>query len=236
VTHRGHGTLSISTTAKAGMIRLEVGDDGPGMTTEVLGKIFDPFFTTKGVGKGTGLGLSICDGIIKEHGGSIEATSTPGVGTLFTIELPVVAGRQIAPKAKRAAPRPTAPATILVVDDEVSIRELVRDTLETRGHTVDVAESGEKALEAIAAKRYDLLVSDLKMPEMSGQELYARVQAEHPDLAKRVLFTSGDTVSLETKAFLERVGRPFLLKPFQVADLVEEVERILAPGPEATSP
>ncbi|HEU4402240.1 MAG TPA: response regulator, partial [Candidatus Polarisedimenticolia bacterium] len=205
-------------------------DDGPGIKPEHLKQIFDPFFTTKAVGQGTGLGLSICHGIIKEHGGTIAATSTPGQGTVFTIDLPVIAGKEAPVEEKRPAGRPSGPATILVVDDEVAIRELVHDILSARGHSVDAVETGAQALEALKSRKYDLLVSDLKMPEMSGQDLYARIKIEQPEFASRVLFTSGDTVSNETQSFLEETGRPYLLKPFEVQDLIEQVERIVSSG------
>jgi PAS domain S-box-containing protein len=225
------GVLTVSTASTGGRIEIRIEDDGPGIAPEHLKQIFEPFFTTKKVGKGTGLGLSICFGIIRDHGGTIAAESTLGRGTTFRISLPLVAT-----VAKEAEPeevlRPAAPAvppaTILVVDDEMSTRELIRETLIIRGHTVDAVESGPLALAALGAKRYDLVVSDLKMPEMTGQELFARVGKDDPGLAARFIFTSGDTVSPVTRSFLEGSGRPYLLKPFQVRDLVAEVEKALA--------
>ncbi len=223
----GKGTLKITSSVAGSSIRVVIQDDGPGIKPEHLKQVFDPFFTTKPVGKGTGLGLSICHGIMKEHGGTISATSTVGEGTTFIIELPVARGAPAPAQAPRAAAPPAPPATVLVVDDEESIRELVKDALSARGHHVDVADSGENALAALASRVYDLVVSDLKMPEMSGQEFYAKLQSDHPRLAERVIFTSGDTVSAETQSFLEKAGRSYLLKPFQVQDLVAEVEKLL---------
>ena len=236
----GKGILTVKTALVEGSIRTTVEDDGPGIRPEHLKQIFDPFFTTKAVGKGTGLGLSICHGIIREHGGSITATSTPGKGTVFTIDLPVVAGAEVRSEKRRAAAARIDPAAILVVDDEVSIRELIRDALSIRGHAVDAVESAERALEAIEARRYDLVVSDLKMPGMSGQELFARIQADDPDLARRILFITGDSVSVETQSFLEGSGRPFFLKPFKVQDMIDQAERLVAAarssGPAAALP
>jgi C4-dicarboxylate-specific signal transduction histidine kinase/ActR/RegA family two-component response regulator len=234
----GKGALRVSTRAAEKQIRIDIQDDGPGIKKEHLKQIFDPFFTTKPVGKGTGLGLSICLGIIKEHGGTIEARSPAEGGTVFTILLPVLEGPEARPEdtAARPAPPPAPPSSILVVDDEASMRELALDVLATQGHRVDAVESGEKALQALAGRTYDLIISDLKMPGIDGQELYRRLQAAHPDLARRVLFTSGDTVSVDTRSFLERCGRPYLLKPFRVEDLVEQVRKVLIESAPSSSP
>jgi nitrogen-specific signal transduction histidine kinase/GAF domain-containing protein/CheY-like chemotaxis protein len=223
----GRGTLSLRTSAVAGAIRVTLADDGPGIAPQNIKKIFDPFFTTKPIGKGTGLGLSICHGIIKEHGGTISAASTAGQGTTFTIELPVVSAPERRSEAAPAAARKVAPGRILVVDDELNMREVIADALAVRGHSVDAVEGGQAALEAIRRGPYEVVISDLKMPEMDGQELYARLQKENPDLARRVIFTSGDSMSPETRAFLEGSGRPYLFKPFKVVDMVEQVEKLL---------
>ncbi|HEX9428557.1 MAG TPA: ATP-binding protein, partial [Candidatus Polarisedimenticolia bacterium] len=222
------GQFSVTTSVVDGKIRITMVDDGPGIKPEVLKQIFDPFFTTKTVGQGTGLGLSICKAIIREHGGTIGAASTVGQGTTFTIDLPVVAGKETKVEMRRKAPLPLSPSTILVVDDELSMRELIRDALTARGHTVDAVENGLLALQAINSRRYDLVVSDLKMPGMSGQELFARLRSDAPDLIARIIFTSGDSVSPETRNFLESSGRPYLLKPFEVNDMVEEAEKVAA--------
>lgn len=224
----GKGQLKISTRVAGNSIRLVFEDDGPGISPGHLKKVFDPFFTTKPVGKGTGLGLSICHGIIKEHGGTIGTTSVAGAGTTFTIDLPIATGPEIRAEVRRSAAAAKAPpSTILIVDDELAIREMMRDAFEDRGHKVDTAESGLAALEAIKSKAYDAIVSDMKMPEMDGQELFVRLMEEMPDTASRILFTSGDTVSADTRGFFESSGRPYIMKPFKVTDLIEAVERIL---------
>ncbi|MCZ6696734.1 MAG: hybrid sensor histidine kinase/response regulator, partial [Acidobacteria bacterium] len=224
----GKGQLKISTRVAGNSIRLVFEDDGPGISPGHLKKVFDPFFTTKPVGKGTGLGLSICHGIIKEHGGTIGTTSVAGAGTTFTIDLPIATGPEIRAEVRRSAAAAKAPpSTIRIVDDELAIREMMRDAFEDRGHKVDTAESGLAALEAIKSKAYDAIVSDMKMPEMDGQELFVRLMEEMPDTASRILFTSGDTVSADTRGFFESSGRPYIMKPFKVTDLIEAVERIL---------
>jgi nitrogen-specific signal transduction histidine kinase/CheY-like chemotaxis protein len=223
----GKGALTLRTCVAGDVIRITCEDDGPGIPPDNLKKIFDPFFTTKAVGKGTGLGLSICHGIIKGHGGTITATSTGGQGTVFSIDLPIATGAEIVAEVRRAAAPKARPSTILVVDDELAIREMIRDALEQHKHTVDVVESGHAALEAIKKKTYDVIVSDMKMPEMDGQELFSRISSDHPELVKRVVFTSGDTVSAETRGFFEKSGRPYILKPFKITDLIESVERVI---------
>jgi signal transduction histidine kinase/ActR/RegA family two-component response regulator len=223
----GKGTLTLRTSVAGEAIRITWEDDGPGITPDNLKKIFDPFFTTKAVGKGTGLGLSICHGIIKEHGGTITANSTVGQGTVFSIELPIATGPEIVAQVRRSAAPKARPATILVVDDELAIREMIRDALEQHKHVVDVVESGQAALDAIKKKTYDVILSDMKMPEMDGQELFSRISSDHPELVPRIIFTSGDTVSVETRSFFERSGRPYILKPFKITDLTDSVERLI---------
>ncbi|MBI4169545.1 MAG: response regulator [Acidobacteria bacterium] len=224
---RGRGTLKLSTSSADGNIRIAVQDEGPGIQPGNLKKVFDPFFTTKPVGRGTGLGLSICHGIIKEVGGTISVSSSVGQGTVFTVELPVVSGPERRAEARPPSDIKAPPSRILVVDDEITIRELMHDALEDRGHTVEVVDSGLAALEALREKTYDLIVSDLKMPEMDGQELFARLTADSPHLLPRLIFTSGDTMSAETRSFLDRAGRPYLLKPFKMQDMVELADKIL---------
>jgi nitrogen-specific signal transduction histidine kinase/CheY-like chemotaxis protein len=223
----GKGTLTIRSIPAGDVIRVEIQDDGPGIAAQHIKKIFDPFFTTKPVGKGTGLGLSICHGILKEHGGTIEAASTPGQGTTLSIALPIVKGATTRPETASVPDRRTSPGCVLVVDDEPFIRDLVLFLLGGRGHTVEAVNDGLAALEKIKSRAYDLIVSDLKMPELDGQELFARIRSEHPDMARRVLFISGDTVSSETRSFLAAAGQPYVLKPFLAKDLIDEVEGLL---------
>ena len=223
----GKGTLTITSAMAGTSIRVDIRDDGPGIAPGLIQKIFDPFFTTKPVGQGTGLGLSICQGILKEHGGTIEAASQPGEGTMFSVALPVVEGAPARPETEPLPERRVEPGAVLVVDDEPFIRDLVDFLLSGRGHTVDAADGGLAALEKIRSRAYDLVVSDLKMPELDGRELFARIKTEHPDLARKVLFISGDTVSTDTQAFLADAGQPYVLKPFRANDLIREAELLL---------
>ncbi|OGO49734.1 MAG: hypothetical protein A2148_09835 [Chloroflexi bacterium RBG_16_68_14] len=226
----GRGTLAVRTRREKGVIRISFQDDGPGMTPETLRRIFDPFFTTKDTGEGTGLGLTISYGIIDEHGGRIWAESEPGRGTTFTIELPIVRGvEQPAGPREEEPPAPTGRGrSILVVDDEESIQRLLGSILELDGHRVDTARNGMEALERINRRRYDLIITDIKMPDMDGRDLYQRLLELDRELAQRTVFITGDTVSPETRTFLQRVDNLCLAKPFRVREVRETIAQILA--------
>jgi two-component system NtrC family sensor kinase len=203
-------------------VAVDVTDDGPGIAPELQDRVFEPFFTTKAEGEGTGLGLSICQGLVREHGGRITLTSSPDHGATFTVELPAA---PTAPPAD-APPEAARPATgrVLVVDDEPHILHYMRATLAAWGHHVDVATDGEDALARALDGGYDLIITDVRMPGLGGRELYERLRHEAPQIAARVVFSTGDTVRDDTQAFLEGSGRPFLHKPFKLAEL----RRVLA--------
>jgi PAS domain S-box-containing protein len=232
--HRGHGTLTVSTAVEGGRIRLRVEDDGPGIPPEVLGKIFDPFFTTKPVGEGTGLGLAVSYGIVRDHGGRIWADSPAGGGTAFNIELPVVAE----PGAGAAAPGEDADhrsLSVLAVDDEAVILDLLVDALGREGHRVDTAGSAREAIDKLERRGYDVILLDLKMPEMDGRALFQVLTDRWPERTGRVVFASGDTLQPETQAFLARSGRPCVDKPFRLEELSAAVRSVAAGGPAPAS-
>ena len=199
-------------------VAVSITDSGPGMTEELAGHVFEPLFTTKGEGEGTGLGLSICQGIVKEHGGRITLDTKPGGGATFTVELP---GGARAPLAE-PAPAPVAAGKrlrILVVDDEPHILYYMRATLESWGHAVEVASDGAYALERAIAGDFDVIICDLRMPHLSGREMYQKLARHDPRAAERIIFATGDTVRGDTLQFLETLGRPYLHKPFTLAEL-----------------
>ena len=212
------GTIRLTARRWMDGVAVEVSDDGPGMSPEVASRVFEPFFTTKPEGVGTGLGLSISQGIVKEHGGRITLTTAPGRGATFTVELPGrVAAARVAPQ--RPDPGVARPLSVLVVDDEPHILHYIRATLEAWGHTVVTAGDGETALEQAMTGRFDLIISDLRMPGTGGREFYEELRRLRPELAQRVAFSTGDTVRGDTLDFLERQGRPCLQKPFSLAEL-----------------
>ena len=186
--------------------------------------IFEPFFTTKPPGQGTGLGLSLCRGIVEGHGGFIRVESRVGHGTVFAIDFPrgEPAGTvsEPAPGAAAAAPQR---CTILVVDDEPDVGDLLAEVLRVDGHSVDVVASGTSALARVQHETYDVVFSDIKMPGLDGPALREVLELEHPGLARRMVFVTGDTMNPATREFIERTGIPSLSKPFTV----EEVRRAL---------
>jgi len=179
---------------------------------------------------GTGLGLPLCKGIIEEHGGSISVESQPGQGTLFRIALPVLAQEHTA----GALPAMTTPLavdgavkTILVIDDEPGIARALAQLLRWQGYTVDVAANGRRALAKLEAQAYDLLLCDLRMPDLDGPGLYQALQHQHPHLLQRVIFLTGDTLSREARTFLEEAGVPRLSKPFRAVEVRRLVSQVL---------
>lgn len=222
-------TITIRTSAARGFVRIAIADDGPGVPPEHLRRVFDPFFTTKPVGEGTGLGLTISYGIVEEHGGRIAVESPAGGGAVFTIELPATVSAVAAGRPHEPEPEPAQTAhSILVVDDERSLRDLLAGILALDGHLVEVSASGEEALARMSAHDFDVVITDVRMPGMDGIELYRRMLERDPALARRIIFTSGDTVSRDTRAFVESTAVPFLPKPFTVRDVRELVANVLA--------
>jgi two-component system NtrC family sensor kinase len=223
------GKLTVQTRKEGNNIRVTFHDTGPGMDAETLRRIFDPFFTTKDTGEGTGLGLTICYGIIEAHGGRIWAESQPGRGSTFTIDLPILQGRESPVRPQEAElESAVAPRSILVVDDEESIQRLLGSILELDGHQVETARNGVEALGLIRRRHYDVVITDIKMPDMDGRELYDLLTKLDSALAHRTIFITGDTVSPDTRTFLQRVNNPCLTKPFRVRDVRETIAQLLA--------
>ena len=209
-------------------ILLSVSDTGAGMDRETQSRIFEPFFTTKEKGKGTGLGLSTVYGIVKQGGGYIFAQSEPGCGTTFRIYLPRVADPADSPRVdKHAQAAAGGSETVLLVEDEESVRELVRETLKTRGYTVIEASDGIAGMRV--SEEYqgniEILITDVVMPGMSGRELAKRVAAARPNI--RVLYLSGYTEDAIIHEGALEPGTGFLQKPFTLQVLARKVREVL---------
>jgi signal transduction histidine kinase len=204
---------------------LEINDDGPGIPEEMQPKVFDPFFTTKEVGKGTGLGLTVAYAIVQEHGGRIRIESPPSAGASFYVELPVSGDKVPAtPRLRPQAPvEGVAGAAILVVEDEAPLATAVIDALRDASYTVDRAANGEEALTRVRERSFDLVICDLKMPRLDGKSFYRMLADASPDLARRVIFVTGDVAGTEAEIFLQESGCRWLAKPFRLADLLREV-------------
>ena len=197
-------------------VAVTVADDGPGVPQAIASRIFEPFFTTRPEGEGTGLGLSICQGIVREHGGRITYAPGPEGGAVFRVELP--AGGPAHVTQETAIPD-MGELTVLVVDDEPHILHYMRATLEAWGHRVEVASDGAQGLALATSQPFDVVITDLRMPDPGGRELFEELRRDHPEVAERVVFATGDTVGGDTLAFLEGSGRPYLRKPFTLAEL-----------------
>ncbi len=241
------GTLTLRTAIGAALavegiatqpktLLFSVSDTGVGIPDRDLNRIFDPFYTTKPVGQGTGLGLSICFGIIQEHSGRIWAESTPGSGTTVSVELPLL--NQQGQHDDGAEPGSAAIADesqiccrVLVVDDEEPVGNLLARLLRDLGHQPLVVTSGAEALEMIARETFDLVLTDVKMPGMSGFELHQQIKQRDPDLATRLVFVSGDTMSAATQARIAQSGNPYIAKPFAIERLETLVRALLARRP-----
>ena len=212
-------------------ILLSVEDSGTGISKENIGKIFEPFFTTKEVGKGTGLGLSTVYGIVKQSGGFIFAESEAGQGTRFDIYLPVHTGG--VPEAEKAArPDKQKPkdlwgsGRVLVVEDEDMVRAVAERALVRQGYVVETASDGEEALALFAdGKGYDLIVSDVVMPNLDGPAMARQLRAKYGNV--KILFMSGYAEEqLRQSINLDNVS--FLPKPFSVQQIAEAVRDALA--------
>ncbi|MGH9805536.1 MAG: hybrid sensor histidine kinase/response regulator [Candidatus Acidiferrales bacterium] len=245
---RQHGQITLRTRWEPAKERVlaEVADDGPGIPAAVLPHIFDPFFTTKSTPEGTGLGLSISRAIVREHGGELSVESETGRGATFIVALPAEPVRarpqpppQPAPRATRKVVQPRQPQgqRILVVDDEPVVAHLIADTLRQQGHAVQVHTDSRRALALACREPFQLIICDIRMPELDGPGFHRLLTQRQPDLARRVLFTTGDTLARETLEFLENARLPYLPKPFHVeelrsmvTDLLEEMEPPPAEG------
>jgi two-component system cell cycle sensor histidine kinase/response regulator CckA len=224
---------AVTATAHAGLspaayVCLTVTDTGCGMSPETASHIFEPFFTTKEEGRGTGLGLATAYGIVQQSGGTIEVDSRPDEGTVFRIYLPQVSDAEPEPAPARLVHVPSQGAeTILLAEDDESVRTLVATVLRTNGYVVLEAVNGEHAIELAgpSAASIQLLLTDVVMPGMSGRVLFERVNALNPET--RVLFMSGYSDDAMLRHGVETVGVHFIQKPFAMNALTAKVREAL---------
>ena len=241
------GTVRVSIrTVSDGPCAIEVEDTGQGIPREILPRIFEPFFTTKAPGEGTGLGLSVSLGIVEQFGGMMSADNGSALrdgGARFTVTLPCkIAGEssdvdpaEAGIAADTPATQPAQAPVVLVIDDESAIRNALSRFFTRRGWQVVQAADGREALTALAAGRgratFALIISDLRMPELSGMELHDRIADEFPELLSRLVVSTGDTASPDASAFIERTQCRVLQKPFTLATLADVVAQVVGPSP-----
>jgi PAS domain S-box-containing protein len=206
---------------------LLVNDSGPGVPEALQQQIFEPFFTTKPEGHGTGLGLAVSCGIITEHGGRINVSTGLLGGAQFAMELPLAIAQAPSVPTIGVAPslRSTNRLRILVVDDEPAILSSVGRILQRLGHQVSTAATGGDAFGLALAEPFDVILSDLRMPGMSGRELHAALTAEGVLPGTDFIVATGDIADPEAFEFLQATGLPVLLKPFEIRHLVELLAR-----------
>jgi PAS domain S-box-containing protein len=215
---RNEVRVSSAFDAATGRVVVEVADTGAGIAPEHLSRIFDPFFTTKPVGVGTGLGLSICHRIVTALGGEIAVESEVGKGSRFRVFLPATDRPAVARPATTPRPVPDR-ARILVVDDEPLVATAIERFLAPR-HDVSRFTSAAEALGLLdAGERFDVILCDLMMPDVTGMDLHARLAEARPDQAARMVFMTGGAFTERARQFLEGTRYPTLAKPFDLSDL-----------------
>ena len=209
--------------AATNAVHLTVADNGPGVPVMLRARIFEPYFTTKASRNGTGVGLAVSQGIVEAHGGTLTIDCPPRGGSVFLAEIPVIAAEAI--EADAEAPRPPVAKSrkILVVDDEADLRDSLAEILTGASHRVVTAASGREALERMAEEHFDVILTDVRMPDIDGCALYHEIEQRWPARASRVVFVTGDTLASASSEFVVQSGRPVIEKPFMPG----EVRRIV---------
>ena len=207
-------------------LRLTVSDTGHGMSPEIRDRIFDPYFTTKETGEGTGLGLSVAQGIVKAHGGAISVYSEPGKGTTFHVYLPVTP-EKATEERESEKPLPTGDERILFIDDEPVLAEIGRHMLERLGYEVVIKTSSMEALELFRSGpgRFDLVITDMTMPRMTGDKLARELIGIRPDIP--VILCTGHSKQVSEEKAKSLGIRAFVMKPISNRVVAEVVRKVL---------
>jgi CheY-like chemotaxis protein len=219
--------LLLPDAAPGNYVRLTVTDDGHGMDPETLENIFEPFFSTKEFGAGNGLGLATIYGIIQQNKGFIQVYSQPEKGTTFTVYLPNDMAALETRTDATFTRQPERQGTILVVEDDAAILEMIETMLQTCGYTVLTAHLPGRALEVVQenSRHIDLLLTDIVMPEKSGPQLARELSAIHPDI--KCLFMSGYSTDKIARQGQPDITENFIQKPFTTLELIEKIRNVL---------
>lgn len=220
-------TLATRLANDGATVELEVGDNGPGIPEAAARRIFEPFYTTKPAGSGTGIGLSFSLGVIEAHGGKLRLLEGGG-GAKFVIALPVEPFEPMAIEERTSVRATMGRGTALIIDDDAGVSEALGELVEREGYAIERVDSGASALARLQLQDYDLILTDLRMPEMDGPALFAWIERERPHLTARVGFLTGDVLSGSAAIFLEQAKRPYAEKPFTPATVRALIAEVLA--------
>jgi PAS domain S-box-containing protein len=224
------GVLTIRAEKTASHVRITVSDDGPGVPEDILNKVFNPFFTTKELGEGTGLGLSLSIGIVHEHKGDLRCESIPGQGASFILELPVTeakpapAFQPVEPKESKSTVTNTR---VLIVDDEESIRFMLKRALSDEGFLVEVCEHAEHAVDHIINGNYDVILADIRMPGLNGIELHKHISKTAPKMGRRIIMITGDVYDKSHHEYISEHQIPLVGKPFDLATILRDIQQLM---------
>jgi CheY-like chemotaxis protein/anti-sigma regulatory factor (Ser/Thr protein kinase) len=215
----GPREIVLQTSIADGDVRLVVSDSGPGIHSDIVPRIFEPMFSTQTDNQLRGLGLAVTAAVVSEHGGTIDVSSSYGTGARFTVSLPLIM------QAADSGPGPSGimGLSVLIVEDEPTLRSAVQRYLIRQGIAVTVAESGVEALDALESHRYDVVLLDVRMQGMQGDAVYQAIAKNDPEQATRVIFVTGDMHNNDIAGFIESTGRPAIAKPFQLSELLEKI-------------
>ncbi|MDA3787661.1 MAG: PAS domain S-box protein [Desulfobacula sp.] len=207
-------------------VKVVVSDTGPGIDPKIIDRIFDPYFTTKGIGKGSGMGLAVVHGIVKSHSGSIKLDNTPGKGTKFSILFPLAQGKATV-EAGAIQKIPRGSETILFVDDEISIVNMVQRMFERLGYKVETAITPQDALDRFALNpdHFDLVITDMTMPQMTGVDLSEKLMAFQPDIP--IIICTGYSALVDEEKAKELGLAAYVMKPINLSEIAQTIRKVL---------
>lgn len=212
------GRIVVRTRREGGQVQIDISDNGNGIPKDIQPRIFEPFFTTRDVGKGTGIGLAFGHRIVESHDGTLTVASTVGHGATFTVRL--LAAESDGVLAVRPDASPASNRSVLVVDDEDGVARLITDLLTDAGYSVTTSTDPTAALKLAEARQFDAVLSDFKMPQMSGDTFFRAMRAVAPENASRTGFVTGDAMSAQVATFLKTSQRPHIEKPIMKDELL----------------
>lgn len=224
----GTREIHVTTRIAGGVALVDVADTGPGVAPTQTQRIFEPTFSSRAALGRRGYGLTISRAIAREHLGELDVTRALRGGAVFTLKLPVVVDAAVSAATRmQETPRTGASASVLLVENESTLRSAMARYLESAGYDVHMAAGGEEALTQLAARSFDAVLLDLRMDDLPGDDVYRALEQRDPAQAMRVLFITGDMHSASASAFVRATGRPVLPKPFRLADLAVRVAELV---------